>query len=73
MMALLLKGFPVMYVGNNKAVAYAREDKLGTKIDDFSHYCTVLMSFQRQAHLSHTGQRLAYSAGVSHRVCLRQS
>ncbi|MDE6443943.1 MAG: hypothetical protein K2K64_05930, partial [Muribaculaceae bacterium] len=32
----------VMYVGNNKVVAYAREDKIGTKIDDFSHYYTVL-------------------------------
>ncbi len=54
----------VMYVGNNKAVAYAREDKLGTKIDDFSHYYTVLdVVSKTSTPVTYNGQRLAYSSG----------
>ena len=54
----------VMYVGNNKAVAYAREDKIGTKIDDFSHYYTVIdVEAKTSTPISYNGQRLAYSSG----------
>ncbi|MDE5793628.1 MAG: hypothetical protein K2I08_02800 [Muribaculaceae bacterium] len=54
----------VMYVGNNKVVAYAREDKIGTKIDDFSHYYTVLDVISKTSTpITFNGQRLAYSSG----------
>ena len=54
----------VMYVGNNKVVAYAREDKIGTKIDDFSHYYTVLdVITKTSTPITFNGQRLAYSSG----------
>ena len=54
----------VMYVGNNKVVAYAREDKIGTKIDDFSHYYTVLdVVSKTSTPIMYNGQRLAYSSG----------
>lgn len=54
----------VMYVGNNKVVAYAREDKLGTKIDDFSHYYTVLdVVSKTSTPITFNGQPLAYSSG----------
>lgn len=54
----------VMYVGNNKVVAYAREDKIGTKIDDFSHYYTVIDVISRTSTpITYNGQRLAYSSG----------
>ncbi len=64
----------VMYVGNNKAVAYAREDKLGTKIDDFSHYYTVLdVVSKTSTPVTYNGQRLAYSSGRFIAYGLRQS
>lgn len=54
----------IMYVGNNKVVAYAREDKIGTKIDDFSHYYTVLDVISKTSTpITFNGQRLAYSSG----------
>ncbi|WP_304680675.1 hypothetical protein [uncultured Duncaniella sp.] len=54
----------VMYVGGNKVVAYAREDKIGTKIDDFSHYYTVLdVVAKTSTPITYNGQRLAYSSG----------
>ena len=54
----------VMYVGDNKVVAYAREDKIGTKIDDFSHYYTVLDVISKTSTpITFNGQRLAYSSG----------
>lgn len=54
----------VMYVGNNKVVAYAREDKIGTKIDDFSHYYTILDVISKTSTpITFNGQRLAYSSG----------
>ena len=54
----------VMYVGNNKVVAYAREDKIGTKIDDFSHYYTVLdVITKTSTPITIDGKRLAYSSG----------
>ena len=54
----------IMYVGDNKVVAYAREDKIGTKIDDFSHYYTVLDVISKTSTpITFNGQRLAYSSG----------
>lgn len=54
----------VMYVGDNKAVAYAREDQLGTGIDDFSHYYTVIdVESKTASPLQYNGERLAYSSG----------
>ena len=58
------KMISVMYVGGNKVVAYAREDKIGTKIDDFSHYYTVLdVVAKTSTPITYNGQRLAYSSG----------
>ena len=54
----------VMYVGNNKVMAYAREDKIGTKVDDFSHYYTVIDVISKTSTpVSYNDQRLAYSSG----------
>ncbi len=54
----------VMYVGDNKVVAYAREDQLGSGIDDFSHYYTVLdVVTKTSTPIMYNGQRLAYSSG----------
>lgn len=54
----------VMYLGNNKVMAYAREDKLGTGIDAFSHYYTVLDVLSKTSTpVSYNGQPLAYSSG----------
>lgn len=54
----------VMYLGNNKVMAYAREDKLGTDIDAFSHYYTVIdVVSKASTPVSFNGQRLAYSSG----------
>lgn len=54
----------VMYVGGNKVVAYAREDKIGTDIDSFSHYYTVLdVAAKTSTPITFNGQRLAYSSG----------
>lgn len=54
----------VMYVGDNKVVAYAREDKLGTDIDAFSHYYTVIdVVSKTSTPIQYNGQRLAYSSG----------
>ncbi len=54
----------VMYIGDNKIMAYAREDKLGTGIDAFSHYYTVIDVVSKvSAPVTYNGQRLAYSSG----------
>lgn len=54
----------VMYVGDGKAVAYARDDSAGTGIDSFSHYYTVLdVNAKTSTPIQYNGQRLAYSSG----------
>lgn len=54
----------VMYVGDNKVVAYARDDEKGTGIDDFSHYYTVIdVNTKTSTPITYNGQRLAYSSG----------
>lgn len=54
----------VMYVGDNKVVAYARDDEAGTDIDSFSHYYAVIdVNTKTSTPISYNGQRLAYSSG----------
>lgn len=54
----------VMYVGGNKAVAYARDDQFGIGIDDFSHYYTVIdVATKSHTPIEFNGERLAYSSG----------
>lgn len=54
----------VMYVGDNKVVAYARDDAAGTYIDSFSHYYTVIdVVSKTSTPITYNGQRLAYSSG----------
>lgn len=54
----------VMYVGGNKVVAYARDDQMGTGLDDFSHYYTVIdVVSKTSTPITYNGQRLAYSSG----------
>lgn len=54
----------VMYVGDNKVVAYARDDAAGTDIDSFSHYYTVIDFVSKTSTpITYNGQRLAYSSG----------
>ena len=54
----------VMYLGGDKAMAYARNDAMGTAIDDFAHYYTVLdVTAKTAAPVSYNGKQLAYSGG----------
>ena len=54
----------VMYVGDNKVVAYARDDAAGTEIDSFSHYYTVIdVVSKTSTPITYEGKRLAYSSG----------
>ena len=54
----------VMYVGGNKAVAYARDDQFGIGIDDFIHYYTVIdVATKSHTPIEFNGERLAYSSG----------
>lgn len=54
----------VMYVGDNKVVAYARDDAAGTDIDSFSHYYTVIdVATKTSTPINYEGKRLAYSSG----------
>lgn len=54
----------VMYIGENKIMAYAREDQLGTGIDDFSHYYTVIDVVTKESEpVAFEGKRLDYSSG----------
>lgn len=54
----------VVYLGGNEVMAYARDDKEGTTIDDFSHYYTVIDITTRTATpVAYNGSRLAFSSG----------
>ncbi|MDE5876342.1 MAG: hypothetical protein K2H47_02475 [Muribaculaceae bacterium] len=54
----------VMYMGDNKVMAYAREDQRGTGVDDFSHYYIVIDVVTKvNSPVTYNGQRLAYSSG----------
>ncbi|MDE6095362.1 MAG: hypothetical protein K2G52_04160 [Muribaculaceae bacterium] len=54
----------LMYIGDNKAMAYARNDQYGTGIDDFSHYYTVIdVATKTSTPVKYNGAELAYSSG----------
>lgn len=54
----------VQYLGNNKALVYARNDASGTKIDSYSHYYVILdLITGTKTRLSYDGKEIAYSGG----------
>lgn len=54
----------LMYLGGSEVMCYARNDALGTGIDDPSHYYTVLNVATKTAEpLKYNGEQLAYSGG----------
>lgn len=54
----------VEYLGNGKALAYAREDKLGMVIDSYSHYYAIIdLMAKTCTRISYNGQELPYSGG----------
>lgn len=54
----------IEYLGNNKVLAYAREDKLGTSIDSYSHYYAIIdLTAKTYSRLSCNGNNLPYSGG----------
>lgn len=54
----------VMYMGGDYVMAYARDDKLGTNIDAFSHYYTVINIATKVASpVMYEGSRLGFSSG----------
>lgn len=54
----------VMYLGDNKVMAYARDDSYGVNIDDFSHYYTVLdVVAKTSTPVTYNGNQLAFSSG----------
>ena len=47
----------VQYIGNNKALIYARNDAKGTKIDAYSHYYAILdLTTGKKERLSYNGK-----------------
>lgn len=54
----------IEYLGNNKALAYAREDQLGTGIDSYSHYYAIIdLSSKSSSRIKCDGKDLPYSGG----------
>ncbi len=54
----------VMYLGGDQAMGYARYDELGTGIDSFSHYYTVInINTKTATPVKYNGEQLAYSSG----------
>jgi len=54
----------VQYIGNNKALVYARDDAAGTKIDSYSHYYAIIdINTGSKTRLSYDGKEIAYSGG----------
>ena len=54
----------VLYMGGDEAIAYVRNDELGTGIDDFSHYyITINVADRTYAPVKFDGKNLAYSSG----------
>lgn len=54
----------IEYLGNNKVLAYAREDRLGTSIDSYSHYYAIIdLDSKTYSRLSCNGKDLPYSGG----------
>lgn len=61
----------ILYMGGNEIMAYARDDTMGTGIDDFSHYYTVInLNTKVASPVTYNGERLAFSSGrFSSRMC----
>jgi len=54
----------IQYIGNNKALVYARDDAAGTSIDSYSHYYAFIdISTGSKTRLSYDGKEIAYSGG----------
>lgn len=54
----------IQYLGNGKALAYARDDASGTMIDSYSHYYSIIdLATGKRERLSYGGKELAYSGG----------
>lgn len=54
----------LQYLGNGKALAYARNDASGTAIDSYSHYYSIIdLATGERTRLSYNGKELAYSGG----------
>lgn len=54
----------LLYMGNGKAIAYARDDAAGTLIDSFSHYYTVIdLAAKTSTPIKYNGEGLPYSSG----------
>ncbi len=54
----------IQYLGNNKALVYARNDASGTSIDSYSHYYAFLdISTGKKTRLNYNGKEIAYSGG----------
>ena len=54
----------IQYLGNGKALAYARNDAAGTAIDSYSHYYSIIdLATGERTRLSYGGKELAYSGG----------
>ena len=54
----------VEYLGNGKVLGYAREDALGTSIDSYSHYYTIIdLNSKSNTPIRCNGAQLPYSGG----------
>ncbi len=54
----------ILYLGGTDVVGYARTDDLGTGIDSFSHYYTVInLNTKVSTPIKYNGEQLAYSSG----------
>ena len=54
----------IQYLGNNKALIYARNDAAGTGIDSYSHYYSILdLTTGTRERLSCNGEEVPYSGG----------
>ena len=52
------------YLGNGKVLGYAREDALGTSIDSYSHYYTIIdLNSKTNTPIRCNGAQLPYSGG----------
>lgn len=58
------KLFAVQYIGNGKALAYSRNDALGTAIDGYNHYYSIVdIATGERTRLSYDGKEIGYSGG----------
>lgn len=65
----------IEYLGNNKILAYAREDELGTGIDSYSHYYAIIdLASKSSSRIKCDGKNLPYSGGrFSQRTAIANS